>query len=117
MSGIEIAHPSWVAIGLGMLAVGIWLIRWANRNSMTAAIADATAEAAIGALRKRGRPDMPSEIKARLDDVAGAPTATGKAKKIAGYTFRHAMSQLFGVIGFVLALGGFLLAVLGVFYA
>ncbi|MBR2536758.1 MAG: hypothetical protein IKE66_11875 [Hyphomicrobium sp.] len=117
MTGIPMTHPGWVAIGLAMVLIGIWLIRWANRNSMTGAIADATAEAAIGALKKRGRPDMPADIRARLDDVAGAPTATGKARKVARYAFRHAMSQVFGIAGFIMVMAGLLLAVFGAFYA
>lgn len=117
MTGIPMTHPGWVGIGLAMVLIGIWLIRWANRNSMTGAIADATAEAAFGAIRKRGRPDMPAGIKSRLDDVAGAPTATGKARKIASYTFRHAMSQVFGIAGFIILVAGLLLVVFGAFYA
>lgn len=117
MSGIAIAHPGWVAIGLVMIVIGIWLVRWANRNSMTSAIADATAEAAISAVRKRGRPDMPSDIKTRFDDVSGAPSATGKAKKVAGYAFRHAMSQVFGVTGFIMIVVGLMMTVFGIFYA
>lgn len=117
MTGIPMTHPGWVAVGFAMVLVGIWLIRWANRNSMTGAIADATAEAAIGAIKKRGRPDMPSEIRSRLDDVAGAPTTSGKARKVASYAFRHAMSQVFGIAGFVLLMAGLLLAVFGAFYA
>lgn len=116
MPGLALTHPGWVAIGLGLILAGGWLIRWANRNNMNSAIASATADAAANAFRKRGRPDMPAEIKGRLDDVASAPTNAGKAKKIAGYGFRHAMSQLFGVIGFILVVTGIMLAVLGVFY-
>lgn len=117
MTGIPMTHPGWVAVGIAMVLIGIWLIRWANRNSMTGAIADATTEAAIGALRKRGRPDMPSELKARFDDVSGAPTATGKARKVASYAFRHAMSQVLGIAGFIMVMAGLLLAVFGAFYA
>ncbi len=109
-------HPGWIAIGIVLIVIGIWLVRWANRNSMTAAIADATAEAAFKSIRNRAAPEMPSAIKTRLDDVASAQSTAGKAKKIAGYGFRHAMSQLFGVIGFVTIVAGLLLAVLGAFY-
>lgn len=113
---LALNHPGWIAIGIVMILAGVWLIRWANRNSMTAAIADATAEAAFKTIRKGAAPDMPSAIKTRLDDVASAPSTAGKAKKIAGYGFRHAMSQLFGVVGFVLVVAGLLLAVFGAMY-
>ena len=47
MTGIPMTHPGWIAIGLVMVLVGIWLIRWANRYSMTGAIADAIGVAHI----------------------------------------------------------------------
>ncbi|MEQ1652056.1 MAG: hypothetical protein ABL897_06190 [Hyphomicrobium sp.] len=116
MGGFSIAHPGWLAIGIAMLLAGIWLIRWANRNNMASAIAGATADAAFKAIRKGGQLEMPGEIKTRLDDVSSAKTTSGKAKKVAAYGIRHAMSQLFGVIGFFCVVIGLMLAVLGVFY-
>jgi hypothetical protein len=116
MALLSLTHPGWVAIGLGMILVGVWLIRWANRNNMAGQIAGATAEAAIKAMRKGAKPEMPAEIKGKLDDVTSAPTTTAKAKKIASYGLRNAMSQLFGVIGFIMAVVGLMLAVLGAFY-
>ena len=118
MAMISLTHPGWVALGIGLILIGVWLIRWANRNNMASAISSAATEAAIGAMRKRGQHgDIPSAIKAGYDDVASAPTTTGKAKKATGYIFRNAMSQLFGVIGFILVVVGLMLAVLGLFYA
>ncbi|MBK9079348.1 MAG: hypothetical protein IPL91_09610 [Hyphomicrobium sp.] len=116
MAGFSMPHPGWVAIGIVMIGIGIWLIRWANRNNMIATMTDATTEAAISAMRKHGRPDMPSEIKARLDDVTSEPTVTGKTKKVARYAVRHAFSQVFGVTGFVAVVAGVLLTVLGFVY-
>ena len=113
---LALNHPGWIAIGIVLIVIGVWLIRWANRNSMTAAIAEATADAAFKTLRKGAAPEMPSAIKTRLDDVSSAKTHAGKAKKIAGYGFRHAMSQLFGVTGFISVVAGLLLVVLGAFY-
>ncbi len=117
MAGFSMTHPGWVAIGIVMIAIGIWLIRWANRNNMISTMTEATTEVAISAMRKRGSPDMPSEIKARFDDVASEPTTTGKTKKVARYAVRHALSQVFGVMGFVAVVAGLLLAVLGVVYS
>jgi hypothetical protein len=117
MALLSLTHPGWVAIGLAMIAIGVWLIRWANRNNMAGQIASATAEAAANALRKGAHHEMPSAIKTKYDDVASAPGYTGKAKKIAGYGVRNAMSQLFGVIGFIATIVGLMLVVLGLFYA
>lgn len=101
MNGIPMTHPEWVAIGLAMILIGIWLIRWANRNSMSAEIAAATADAAIGALKKR----------------SGSETPNGKPPKVVTYSFRHAMSQVFGVAGFIMVIAGLLLAIFGAFLA
>lgn len=116
MALLSMTHPDWVAIGLCMIVAGVWLIRWANRNNMASAIAGATAEAAIKAVRKGAHPEMPDAIKTKFDDVTSAPTYAGKAKKIAGYGFRNAMSQLFGVVGFIMAVVGLMLTILGLFY-
>ena len=113
---LSMNHPGWIAVGLLMILAGIWLIRWANRNNMASAIAEATAEAAFKTVRKGAAPDMPANIKARLDDVSSAPTKTGKAKKIAGYGIRHALSQVFGVAGFVVLVVGVMLVAFGAFY-
>jgi protein-S-isoprenylcysteine O-methyltransferase Ste14 len=117
MALLSLTHPGWVAIGLVLIGIGVWLIRWANRNNMAGQIAGAAAEAAANALRKGAHHEMPSAIKAKYDDVASQPTYAGKAKKVAGYGFRNAMSQLFGVIGFIATVIGLMLVVLGLFYA
>ena len=109
-------HPGWIAIGLAMIIAGIWLIRWANRNSMAGAIRDATVGIAVDAITKRGRPSMPPEIQAKMADVANAKGATGKAKKIASYGVRNSMSQVFGVAGFILFVTGLMVAIFGFMY-
>jgi uncharacterized membrane protein len=116
MAMISLTHPGWVALGIVMILIGVWLIRWANRNNMASVLSGAAAEAAIGAMRKGSHGHVPGAIKATYDDVASAPTHAGKAKKVTGYIFRNAMSQLFGVIGFIMVVVGLMLAVLGLFY-
>lgn len=108
MALLSLTHPGWVAIGLGMILVGVWLIRWANRNNMTSAIAGATTDAAVEALRHGTR--------AGPDDAKRSGPHPARTKKIASYGFRNAMSQLFGVIGFISVVVGLMLAVLGAFY-
>ena len=117
MALLSLPHPSWVAIGLVLIGIGVWLIRWANRNNMAGQIAGAAAEAAAKALHRGAHSDMPSAIKTKYDDVTSQPTYTGKAKKIAGYGVRNAMSQLFGVTGFITTVVGLMFVVLGLFYA
>ncbi len=116
MGGLSIAHPGWIAIGVAMIAVGVWLIRWANRNNLNGVAVSAAAGAALSAARNRGRAAMPSEITERYADVASASTHTGKVKKIAGFGLRHAAAQVFGIIGFIVVVAGLMAVVLGVFY-
>jgi hypothetical protein len=117
MESLSIAHPLWIALGLVMLLIGVWLIRWAARNNMASAISSATAEAAFNTIRKGGKFEVPGEVRARMDDVRSAQGTTGKAKKVAGYAFRHAMSQLFGIVGFLLVTAGLVAIILGVYYS
>jgi hypothetical protein len=102
MALLSLIHPGWVAIGVAMIAIGVWLIRWANRNNMAGEIANATAEAAGKALHKGAHPGTP---------------AGPKTKRVAGYGVRNAMSQLFGVVGFIATVVGLMLVIFGVYYA
>lgn len=115
MAGLTLAHPGWVALGLALVILGAWMMRWANRHNVGAVLADATTDAAIGAFRNRGRPEIPDEIRARIDDVSSAPTSMGKARKVAGYALRHAASQLVGIAGFVSVVAGLAVAAFGAF--
>jgi hypothetical protein len=111
-----IPHPTWIIYGLIAVLIGIWLIRWASRNNMASAIRDATVGVALDALAKRGRPEMPAELRAKVDDIRNASGKSGKAKKIASYGVRHSLSQIAGITGFILVMSGLVAAVLGVYY-
>lgn len=113
---LSFSHPAWIVSGVIMMAIGIWMIRWANRHNVARELAGAAANAAITTLRKGGKLEVPSELGARVSEIASAKGATGKTKKVAGYVARQALSQLFGTGGFILAVAGFLTALLGVFY-
>jgi hypothetical protein len=92
------AHPKWIVVGVLLFLSGLWLFRWAARNDSASEIAAATREAAVNKLLK------------------GAPTPPAQNKKRAAAQFRHAMSQLTGIVGFLLIIAGLLSAFLGVFY-
>lgn len=110
------AHPNWIAAGVVLLVLGLLMMRWAARNNVAAQMTDAAKDAALNALRKRGAVDVPDELRAKLSDLQAASGVSGKAKKVAGYALRHAVSQFVGVTGFLLAAAGALAAVLGIFY-
>lgn len=112
---MQIDDPSWLIAGLVVCALGVWLIRWAARNNMASEIKDAAVSATLSALAKRGRPDLPDNVKARMSELNAAGGVTGKAKTVAGYAVRNSLSQVFGVLGFILLMAGLLVAAIGIF--
>ncbi len=112
---MQIDEPTWLIFGLILCALGIWLIRWAARNNMASEIKDAAVSATLSALAKRGRPDVPDNVKAKLSELEAAAGVTGKAKTVARYAVRNSLSQLFGVLGFILLMAGLVIAAIGIF--
>jgi hypothetical protein len=94
------SHPLWVSSGALMILAGGLLIRWSGRNNVSDEIASATREAAVNKLFRGGR---------------AAPVEPG-AKKLPAHHFRRAMSQLFGIVGFLLIIAGLMSALFGIFY-
>lgn len=95
-------HPRWIVAGVLLVLLGLWLFQWARRNNAAQAIANSTAEAAINKLLRS--PARPAE------------ESRSAAKKRASNNFRQAMSQLFGIIGFLLMIVGLMSALFGIFY-
>jgi predicted negative regulator of RcsB-dependent stress response len=91
------AHPKWIVAGILLILGGLWLFRWAQRNNAAAEITAATTEAAINKLLKN-------------------PGSPSPAKKRAAANFRNAMSQFFGIVGFLMMIAGLVALVLGIFY-
>jgi hypothetical protein len=92
-------HPLWIFAGVALVLVGVWLFHWATRSDT-----DATGRGKLRSLFRRGQPNAPSTA---ATNAPPSRTATN---------FRRAMSQLFGIIGFLLIIAGLMAAVLGVFY-
>lgn len=92
------------------------MIRWASRHNVARQLAGAAADAAITALRKGGKLDASGELGRHVSELSAAKGPAGKAKKIASYTARQALSQVLGTGGFILAVAGFLTALFGIFY-
>lgn len=112
---MPIDDAGWLVAGLALCAAGIWLIRWASRNNMASEIKDAAVSATMSALKKRGRPDIPDNVKARMSEFEAAQGVTGKAKTVASYAVRNSLSQVFGVLGFILLMAGLVTAAIGIF--
>jgi len=103
---VDLAHPEWILGGVAAVLLGVWLIRWAARNNMATRISDVTAESAADNLRARG--------KSGVEQLRNSDKVT--RDKIARYSARNSMSQLAGIVGFMLVMGGLLAIVLGVYY-
>ena len=95
-------HPLWIFCGRGARARRLLAIWWAT--SRTPATADATGQGKLRRLFRRGQHNAPSTA------ATNAPPSKTRTN------FRRAMSQLFGIIGFLLIIAGLMAAVLGVFY-
>jgi hypothetical protein len=93
-------HPLWISSGIILFFIGVLLFRWARANDVSAEVSAATREATLTKLLKGGQ----------------TPDGQVAAKKIKTNNFRRAMSQLFGIVGFLLAIAGLMAATLGIFY-
>jgi hypothetical protein len=96
-------HPHWIVAGVLLILVGFWLFRWARRNDASAEVKAAATEAAVNKLLKNSPGKVP----------AASPAA---AKKRAATNFRNSMSQLFGIVGFLMIIAGLVAIVFGIFY-
>lgn len=92
-------HPLWISSGVILMLVGFLLFRWARSINAAEEVSAATKEAAVAKILKGGQ----------VRDAAAS-------KKLATYNFRRAMSQLFGIIGFLLIIAGLMAVTLGIFY-
>jgi flagellar biogenesis protein FliO len=98
-------HPLWIFSGVALVLVGFWLFRWATSSNTSGRSASTAEQGKLRGLfrRRKSQADAPS-------------TAATNAPSKAASNFRRAMSQLFGIIGFLLIIAGLMAAVLGVFY-
>ncbi len=96
-------HPHWIVAGVLLILVGFWLFRWARRNNASAELKAAATEAAVNKLLK--------------NSASKAPAASSTtAKNRAAANFRNAMSQFFGIVGFLMIIAGLVAVVFGIFY-
>jgi hypothetical protein len=96
-------HPLWIFSGVALVLIGFLLFGWATSSDTAGQTADATGQGRLRKLFRRGQHTAPS-------------TAATNARSKTRTNFRRAMSQLFGIIGFLLIVAGFMAAVFGVFY-
>jgi uncharacterized membrane protein YraQ (UPF0718 family) len=99
-------HPLWTFSGVALVLVGFWLFRWATSSNTSGRSASTAEQGKLRGLfrRRKSQADAPS--------TAGTNATPSKTAS----NFRRAMSQLFGIIGFLLIIAGLMAAVLGVFY-
>lgn len=103
MPAIPYVHrPGLLLAGTIAFLVGWLLRRWASRNDMASLVTDAVTGAAWQAMKNREMPQMPGEITAKLDEFQSPGSShTGKAKKAAGYAFRHFLAQIVSIAGWI----------------
>lgn len=103
---MEFPHPKWIAVGFGLVVIGILMIRWAARNNRQQELVRANAEKTLDAFRKSAG--------------GNSPDARAAAKKREAELDRDridtSLSQFIGAIGFILVMAGLTAATLGAFY-
>jgi hypothetical protein len=87
-------HPLWIAYGALLVVGGFLLFRWARRLGAPGRAAAAQRDASVGKILKGQK--------------ASKPAGPG--------SFRRAMSQFFGIVGFLMILTGLMAIFLGIFY-
>lgn len=88
-------HPLWIGSGVLLVIIGFLLFRWARRLGAPDRNATAQHDASVGKIFKGGQKGPKS-------------SAPG--------SFRRAMSQFFGIVGFLLIITGLMAIFLGIFY-
>ena len=95
---MDIANPTWLLAGLLLTVLGVLLWRWSSRPNNARKLADASTAATIDALTKGGQGETREQSRERRNASS-----------------RLDFSRFVGVVGFLLALSGLLLAALGLF--
>ena len=99
-------HPLWIFVGAVLVLVGLWLFLWATGSDTAGRSTDAAERGKLRGLFKRRKSQL----------NAPSPAATNATPSKTASNFRRAMSQLFGIIGFLMIIAGLMAALLGVFY-
>ncbi len=109
----HIAHPVWLAAGIGIFLVGLWFWRWSSRNSID--VKGAAFGAAWQGVRK-GKLDVPEDIRSKFNEIAAEQSHSRRAAKAGGTVAKHFIAKVFGLIGLIGILGGLALAAAGIWY-
>jgi hypothetical protein len=110
----SIANANLLVAGIVVLLIGIWLWRWSSRQVID--VKGAALGAALQGLKKGQLPDVPDDIKSRLQSVSGQSSHTGKAVKVASIGVRHYVGRLVGALSFVLVLAALGLIAAGIWW-
>ena len=94
---MDIADPGWLVTGIALTILGILIWRWSSRNNNARELAEASAEATIGAL-KGGRGETREQVRERRNASS-----------------RLDVTRFVGIVGFLFVISGLLLAALGLF--
>jgi len=107
-----IHRPILLIAGLAAMVIGFLLRRWSSRHDLTGAVTGA----AWDAVKKRDISAVTTEVKGKIDTIAGAGSRYDQAKAAGGMVARHAMAKVAGAAGLIAMLGGLVLAALGVWW-
>lgn len=104
---------AWLMISGAVLLVLGFLIRWKVSNYD---LKDAAIDSAWTLARGKRTAENPTALEAKYQDIAAAPTWTGKATRTAGTVAGHFIAQVFAVVALMMMLGGVALIAGGYFW-
>lgn len=112
-TNMAIANPALLIAGIVVFVIGVWLWRWSQRHTVD--LQGAALSAGWQGLRK-GRLDLPDDLKSRFNDIASETSNTRRAAKAGGTVVRHFMAQVVWLIGLGAMVGGLALSAAGIFW-
>lgn len=111
---MAIPHPYLLGIGVVLLAIGIWCWRWSSRHAID--LKGAAIGAAFQGAIKRQIPDVPGDIKSKIEQVTAEQTNFKRAQKVGTLAARHFAAQAVWVAALVSLAGGMALVAAGLFW-
>ena len=111
---MAIPHPYLLAAGVVLLLIGIWCWRWSSRHAID--LKGAAIGAAFQGAIKRQIPDIPEDIKSKIDQVTAEQSNLKRAQKAGTLAARHFVAQAVWIASLVCLAGGAALVAAGFYW-
>ncbi len=99
-----IPHPYLLAAGVVLFLIGVWCWRWSSRHAID--LKGAAIGAAFQGAINRKIPDVPEDIKSKVDRITSESSNIARAKTAGGIAARHFIAQVMWIASLVSLAGG-----------